>query len=192
VSYYGGYKALKENQIKDKIKKDYCEFNKIPFLAISYKQYDQIENITQQFLSTILNANNLSIFGRETIKFNSNWLSFEEAKNVIKHLNLTQKQFEKPGVNGRPSGVPSSPALYYKNKGWISWGDFLGTGRIHSSKARKAFVSFEECQKWMKNNNIQSGEHWKKTRKQKPSYIPAHPDKIYNSEWQGWKAFLVK
>ena len=29
-----------------------------------------------------------------------------------------------------PATLPANPAQIYKQKGWISWGDFLGTGRI--------------------------------------------------------------
>lgn len=192
VPYYGGDKALKENQIKDRIKREYCESNNIQLLIISYQQHDKIEDLTQQFLSTILNKSNLNIFGRELIEFNPDWLSFEDAKKSIKYLNLTQKQFVKLGVNGRPNGMPSFPPQAYKDKGWISWGDFLGTGRIQSAKARDVFVSFEECQQWMKNNNILSGEHWKIICKQKPNFIPSHPDKIYKTQWSGWRAFLNK
>lgn len=191
VPYYGGEKALQENQTKDMIKQTYCESNNIPLLVISYKQHNQIENIIKQFLSTVLKKK-LNILGREMIEFNPNWLAFEEAKYAIKHLNLTKIKFKKLGVNGRPLGVPSYPNLAYKDKGWISWGDFLGTGRVHSSKAKEIFVSFEECQKWMKDNNIKNGEHWKSVMKQKPPNIPSHPSKIYKSQWKGWKAFLSK
>lgn len=191
ISYYGGEKALKENQVKDAIKKEYCKTSGLPLLAISYKQHEYIEELLRKFLSPILNRRDLEIQARDTIEFNSGWLSFEEAKKVIKPLHLTKAQFNKLGVNGRPNGIPSYPQIAYKSK-WISWGDFLGTGRVHSLKARDTFVSFEECKNWMKNNNIKSLEHWRSVRKQSPSNIPSNPDIIYRDQWKGWKDFLEK
>jgi len=51
-------------------------------------------------------------------------------------------------------------------------------------------VSFEQAKEWFKENNIKSGDHWKKIRHTKPSTIPCHPDKIYKDKWSGWKDFL--
>lgn len=33
----------------------------------------------------------------------------------------------------RPADVPSDPRMVYKNRGWISWSDFLGTARSNRS-----------------------------------------------------------
>ena len=56
------------------------------------------------------------------------FLSFEEckkwfAKNKIKTTN-EWKEFKKKLE--RPDYIPANPDSVYKNKGWISWGDFLG------------------------------------------------------------------
>lgn len=191
ISYYGGEKALKENQLKDIIKNNYCKSNGLPLLTISYKQHEYIETLLKTFLSTILKRRDLEIKARDTIEFNCGWLKFETAKAIIKPLQLTQVQFNRLGTNGRPNGIPSYPQLAYKSQ-WVSWGDFLGTGRIHSLKARDMFIPFEECQIWMMNNNIRSKEHWRSVRKQKPLNIPSNPETIYKDKWKGWKHFLGK
>ena len=84
--------------------------------------------------------------------------------------------------------MPHTPEIVYANNGWISWGDFLGTNRVQSQKI--VFVSFEECRQWFINNNIKSGDHWKKVRKTKPNNIPSNPEKTYKHNWKGWKDFL--
>ncbi len=53
IGYFGGEKTFKDNFKKDKIKVDYCKNNNINLLIISYKDFDQIEDIlTKQLLIT--------------------------------------------------------------------------------------------------------------------------------------------
>ena len=53
---------------------------------------------------------------------------FNEAKLYAHSLKIKSKtdwsNFVKSGL--KPSDIPSDPAKSYKNKGWISWGDWLG------------------------------------------------------------------
>ena len=46
----------------------------------------------------------------------------------------TKEQFDK---RKKSIGIPSNPDYRYKNKGWISWGDFLGTGPTNQEINRK-------------------------------------------------------
>ena len=61
-----------------------------------------------------------------------NWRPFEESRKFIHALGLKSstewKDWAKSGK--RPNNIPASPSGVYKNKGWKSWGDWLGTGRI--------------------------------------------------------------
>lgn len=70
---------------------------------------------------------------------------------------------------------------YYSKKGWISWGDFLGTGRIQDNQ--RQFLSFNEAKKIVHKENINSVKEWKLYCKNKPYNIPAKPWKIYKNEW---------
>lgn len=191
ISYYGGQEALIENKKKDMIKLNYCLHKNIPFLAISYRDNHKIEKMLKDFLSPILNNIELNIHNRNEIEFNPNWLNYDDAKKILKPLNLTSAKYKALGTNGRPLGLPANPVSYYGDK-WISWGDFLGTGYIYVRNARDSFVSFEECRNWMLQNNILNSAHWLSVRKQKPNFIPSHPEKIYKTQWLGWKAFLNK
>ena len=45
ISYFGGYKALKSNKKRDKIKTEYCKKNRISLIRISYWEFENIEKI---------------------------------------------------------------------------------------------------------------------------------------------------
>lgn len=34
--------------------------------------------------------------------------------------------------------IPNRPERYYKNRGWVSWGDFLGTGRVANQYKKRS------------------------------------------------------
>ena len=55
------------------------------------------------------------------------WLSFEEARAFARGLNLKSRyawlSYHK---DNRPEGIPARSDKLYKDKGWISWKDFLG------------------------------------------------------------------
>jgi|694.fasta_scaffold23994_8 hypothetical protein len=181
IEFYGGIEALEKTQKRDKIKKDYCKKNNIPLIEIIYKHNLEIELVNSLAYYGI--AVDLTLERKSAI--NRNYLSFEEAKTIIRELKLTSVIDFNKLKDKRPLGVPSQPNLIYKKNGWISWGDFLGTNRVQSKKA--TFVSYEECKKWMLDNEIKSAEEWRIKRINKPSYIPSHPEKIYKSEWKGWQ-----
>lgn len=55
------------------------------------------------------------------------FLSYSYAKKEIHKLNIkTNKEWREFCKNNRPKNIPSNPDQYYRDKGWISWYDFLG------------------------------------------------------------------
>jgi len=58
------------------------------------------------------------------------FLSFEEARDFVHGLGLKSKNewtvWAK--TNEKPQDITADPSGVYKNKGWNSWGDWLGTG----------------------------------------------------------------
>jgi hypothetical protein len=186
VEFYGGEEAMKQTQKRDKIKMDYCEKNNIPLVEITYKHNLEIELVNALAYYGIA----VDLLLERKAAVNRNFLSFEEARAIIRDLGLQSVKDFKVLKDKRPLGVPFEPNLSYKNNGWVSWGDFLGTNKVQSKKA--VFVSYEDCKKWMIENGVASGEDWLVKRKGKPSYIPANPHSIYKSEWPGWKKFLKK
>lgn len=182
ISYFGGERALILTQKRDKIKREFCENNKIKLITISYKENAEIK--LQDELKKIKIDIDLSL-EREPAE-NRKFLKFEECKKLIKELKI-KSAIEYKKLK-KLSGMPYNPEIQYKHSGWVSWGDFLGTNKIQSKKA--IFVSFEECKKWFKDNFIKSGEDWKMKRKNKPNYIPCNPNIVYSTQWKGWKDFL--
>ena len=58
--------------------------------------------------------------------------SFEDAREFAQSLGLKGvKKWREYCISGnKPSDISSSPHMIYKNKGWTTWGDFLGSGRV--------------------------------------------------------------
>ena len=64
------------------------------------------------------------------------YLSYDEAKDFIKHLRINGVRewiaYAKSGQ--KPDNIPHAVHTVYSNKGWTSWGDFLGAGRAAKQK----------------------------------------------------------
>ena len=186
IERFGGEEALKNNKKRDKIKFDYCKVNNIPLLVIPYNQ--DLKTLLKNFIEPLGFTIDISLEIKPAL--NRNFLTYEESKQVIKEHKFNNiKNFQT--WKNRPTNIPFAPQKIYKNNGWISWGDFLGHGKVSALKAK--FVTFEECKQWFKENKILSSERWKnEIRKTKPNFIPSHPDKIYKTQWKGWNDFLYK
>ena len=56
------------------------------------------------------------------------FMTYKQAKKYIKNLNIRTasewRTFSKS--DKKPSDIPSGASRYYKDKGWVSWNDFLG------------------------------------------------------------------
>lgn len=182
IPYFGGERALESTKKRDKIKKEYCESNKIKLIEISYKE--NIELKLKEELDKLEIFINLNLEREPAL--NRHFLDYNECRDIIQKLEI--KSVIEYYKSNKPEMVPYNPEIQYKHNGWISWGEFLGTNKVQSKKA--VFVSFDECKKWFKDNNIKSGEDWRIKRKFKPNNIPCHPDKIYVTQWKGWKDFL--
>lgn len=119
------------------------------------------------------------------------FLSFEEAKSFVKKLNLTSVEWMKYRVSDKkPDNIPTNPNQTYKNTGWISWPDFLGTGNVF----KKDFISYEEAKKLMKKLGIKTHYEWRIYCQsgQRPNNVPSNPHVVYKNEWIDWYDFLGK
>lgn len=77
------------------------------------------------------------------------WRPFEEAREFTRRLGLKgtrewhlYSQGKLENDERKPEDIPSNPCYVYKNKGWIGWGDWLGT--INIGDYKEADLSFEE------------------------------------------------
>ena len=126
-------------------------------------------------------------------KKDHNYLSYDEAKNLIRKLKITStSKFQKfSKLNKIPNGIPKKPRRYYLDKGWISMGDFLGTGRIADQK--REYLSFKEARSFIRALGLKSQKDWTNYKKDKnfPLNIPKKPGKVYKSNgWQGIRDWI--
>jgi hypothetical protein len=120
-------------------------------------------------------------------------MPFQDARDYVRSLKLNNwesfKTLYKEG--SLPKNIPSKPYNSYKSEGWISVGDFLGTGRI--SNQNRIYKSFDEAKKFLKPLKFKSrGEYYKWHRLNKPTDLPSNLHKIYgqNNKWKGLGNFL--
>jgi hypothetical protein len=116
------------------------------------------------------------------------WKSFTEARAVVRKLELKGQEgwwaFSKSGQ--RPSDIPSLPSQVYRNDGWISWPDWLGSERV-------AWKSFTEGRALVRGLGLKGFRGWHAWSKsgQRPSDIPSSPDKAYRDDgWVSWPDWL--
>jgi hypothetical protein len=85
--------------------------------------------------------------------------------------------------NAKPKGIPSTPSTTYKNKGWIDWYDWLGTG----------YWSFEKAREYVHKLALKNVEDWYDwcASGKRPRYIPTGTDGMYESKgWIDWYDWL--
>lgn len=119
-----------------------------------------------------------------------NYISYDDAKIWIKdNLDITTIVKWKQNVkeNKIPEFIPNRPYRFYQKRGWISWGDFLSTGRIANQNKKNIFLSYENACKFVRNNNIKSNIEYRKFNL--PINIPAAPSQYYK-EWISWGDFF--
>ncbi len=91
----------------------------------------------------------------------------------------------------RPDDIPNSPNVYYADKGWISWGDWLGTTNV--ANKLKTYREFNAARAFARSLQL-SGENawraWSKTDA-RPVDIPTNPQRTYRAEgWIDWTDWL--
>lgn len=121
-----------------------------------------------------------------------NWMPFEEAREyVIKMEFKSTPEYSSASKKGLlPVNIPSSPRGVYKDKGWVSMGDWLGTGRV--ADHRKNYLAFKQARDYVRNLNLKTSKDWKDyVNINKVQNIPKKADGTYeNDGWSGWKDFL--
>jgi hypothetical protein len=135
-----------------------------------------------------------SQFYKNDFKGIRNWLGneyrpFKEAREFAISLNLKgQKEWQEYCKSGdMPDDIPANPNRTYKNKGWKTMGDWLGTGTVSSKN--KLFRSLKNSRKFVRSLNLKSQTEWREycASGKKPEDIPVNPDSIYKNK--GWKNY---
>ena len=108
--------------------------------------------------------------------------TYEEAQDIVLKKGI-QSVGEYRSIY-KELGLPASPQVYFKNKGWISWPIFL-------CKKRKEYPSYKQIQRIVQEEGIKSQLEYKS--KCKELGLPAKPYKVYADKgWTNWYDFLGK
>jgi superfamily II DNA or RNA helicase len=124
------------------------------------------------------------------------YLPFVEARKYARSLRLTSKgdwtKYTAGETNHReklPLQIPANPQRTYHKKGWIGFGDWLGTGRLQTQS--RTYLPFEEARDFVRKLRLKNQAEWtlyaKRVLKGKPAMpqnVPAAPAKVYRDK--GW------
>ena len=114
--------------------------------------------------------------------------SFKKARNYVRKLGLNSKEnwFAYAKSGKLPKEIPIDPSKSFKEKGWIGWGDWCGTGTVATFDI--IWLPWKEAkplyQKIAKENGITGTKQWVeyvKTHKL-PKGLPPYPLDIYSKE----------
>ena len=121
---------------------------------------------------------------------NKNFYNYEQAKKYMLTQNLSnEKDFRKWRVN-KPDFIPSNPNRTYRNRGWVSFSDFL-KNEISIPNNRE-FRPYKEVKKFVQSIGIKNSRDWYDyiENNKLPIDIPKTLEYVYENEWEGWPKFL--
>ncbi len=146
-------------------------------LASDVEKGNVFERLTQLYLETVpeyrakLERNKARLFARRL------------------HLASSTAWREYWKSHRRPADIPANPDSAYVGLGGISWGDWLGTGRIYKGNWRPFKKARAFARKLGLSSQADWNEYWNSHRK--PKDIPAYPNEIYaNVGWSSWGDWL--
>lgn len=122
------------------------------------------------------------------------FVPFIEARDFVHNLKLkTNAEWRiYSKSDALPNSIPSAPELVYKNDGWISWQDWLGS---KNRGKNIAWLPFEEAREEARAKGFNTIAEWIEYSKSSARNmdIPIYCDKVYkNNGWKGWVDFLGK
>ncbi len=115
------------------------------------------------------------------------FLSFEEARKLARSYNFIKMNEWKSFQYSKdfPINLPKSPDNVYKDKGWISWPDFLGY-------EKNEFYEFNEARKIVHSLKLKSQSQWYlycKSSEFDPK-LPKSPKSVYKKYWKNMGDWL--
>ncbi|MDC0545482.1 DEAD/DEAH box helicase family protein [Gammaproteobacteria bacterium] len=124
------------------------------------------------------------------------YLEYNEAKKIVKKLNISTKQawFDYTKTGELPDNIPASPDQTYSRKGkWITWGDWLGTGRKQTQQ--REYLPYDEAKIFVHKLNFTNEKQYYEYAKSGnlPENIPNSPRNVYKGKgWNGMVDWLGK
>jgi hypothetical protein len=124
--------------------------------------------------------------------------SYEEACAFVRALGIRSQpewwaycRGELPGHGPRPLDIPSTPHQAYRGRGWVSWGDFLGTNSV--ATFRRTYRPFAATRAYARKLGLRDRRAWSTwgAAGNRPADVPARPDRTYAKKgWVSWGDFL--
>jgi crotonobetainyl-CoA:carnitine CoA-transferase CaiB-like acyl-CoA transferase len=129
-----------------------------------------------------------------------NYRGFKSARAYVRKLHLKNRdEWQALYQAGKvPKDIPLKPERVYVDKGWVSCGDWLGTGYV--PPGQRTYKAFRTARTYARQLKLKSRLEWEDHCQQKvrgklklPSDIPATPARIYKEKgWAGWPDWLGK
>ena len=117
---------------------------------------------------------------------------FHTARDFARKLNLknTKEWLSYCKSGQKPTKIPSSPFVTYKNSGWISMQDWLGSDNVQNQKL--IFLEFEKARELVQTFKLVTSTDWYNfcDLGKKPVELPLNPDHYYVGQWKGWRDYL--
>jgi len=164
------------------------EEKKLAKLKAIEERKEILEERKAYLLSVELRKNNKNI--KTDFK---NILPYEEAIKIIHPLKLKNRNdwglYKKSG--NKPNNIPNDPAVYYKGKGWVNMGNWLGNGVI--ANHLKIYRPLNETKEFVVAHDIKTCLEWEEYKKNNiiPNDMPRNPDSTYkNKGWVDWCDFF--
>ena len=128
------------------------------------------------------------------------WMSFEKARSIVQKLGFkNMAEYKKERNAGKiPKDIPANPDKVYQDKGWISSGDWFGTGNVSGKIKSENWLTWKDAKpKYLmlaKKYGLKNGSDWrtftpKHQRELNELKIPAKPWIVYSKEriWKNMK-----
>lgn len=128
---------------------------------------------------------------------------FTQARAFVRRLGLKNAdewhRYSKGRLSGRdprPDDIPATPERVYRTSGWLSLGDWLGTGVVAASL--RTYRPFVQARAFAHRLRLENQKEWLDYCRgrltgyqQKPDDVPSHPQRTYSSEgWTSWGDWL--
>ena len=138
------------------------------------------------------------------VRHRREYRAFKAARTFARRLRLKNSAEWKSYCQGEllhrtglpPADIPARPASIYRGRGWISWGDWLGSGYVATAKRR--YRPFKQARVFARALELLSHSQWEDFcrgdlpgRGSLPNDIPANPRVVYNGTgWRSWPDWL--
>ena len=106
---------------------------------------------------------------------------FKQARAFARGLKLNSQTewFAYCKSGKKPDDVPAEPRQTYADKGWIGFGDWLGTGRV--ANHQRKYRPFKQARAFARSLRLNSRAEWSAYCQsgKTPDDVPGHPERIY-------------